>query len=132
MATFQDQNKVHASTSYKGQENGYSVPQQQYLTQDIHPLSEEEYNQSTGKRPHDNLKGSVSTETNINDLQMIYDSQIGQFISIHEHESNIVRCDSMKYIDRNFYQTIEFTTLSAKTIEEPEKQKPWNNFWNRK
>ena len=63
---------------------------------------------------------------------MIYDSQIGQFISIHEHESNIVRCDSMKYIDRNFYQTIEFTTLSAETIEKPDKQKPWNNFWNRK
>ena len=68
------------------------------------------------------IKGSVaSTVTNINDMQMIYDSQIGQFISIHEHEANIVRCDSMKFIDRNFHQTVEFTTISSKpSVDEPE------------
>ena len=35
-------------------------------------------------------------------MQMIYDSQVGQFISIHEHESNVVVHDSVKYTDHNF------------------------------
>ena len=74
MATYQDQNKVHASTSHMSKEKVYSVPQKQYLSQDIHTKSEVEYNQSVENKADDNLKGSFSTETNINDLQMIYDS----------------------------------------------------------
>ena len=105
------------------------MPQAQYLSQDIHP--EDQYASPEAIRE---VKGSVATtSTNVNEMQMIYDSQIGQFISIHDHEANIIRCDSMKFIDRNFHQSVEFTTISSKpSIEEPEEKTPWSNFWARK
>ena len=109
------------------------MPQVQVLSQDIHPG--EQYIDNNEQKVDGNNKESIlsSAPTNINDLQLIYDSQIGQFISIQEHESNIVRCDSMKFIDRNFFQTREFTTISSRpSVEEPEQKSPWNSFWIKK
>ena len=63
---------------------------------------------------------------------MIYDSQIGEFISIHEHESNVVVHDSVKYVDNNFNQELEFTTLSSSRVNPNNRGEAWSNFWERK
>ena len=73
-----------------------------------------------------------SVSATLNEMQMIYDSQIGQFISIHEHESNVVVHDSVRFVDHNFNQALEFTTISSsREFPKPQRQ-PWDSFWDRK
>ena len=75
---------------------------------------------------------TITSSVSPNDMQMIYDSQIGEFISIHEHESNVVVCDSVKYVDNNFNQALEFTTLSSSRVNPNTRGEAWSNFWERK
>ena len=62
----------------------------------------------------------------------MFDKQIGQFVSIHVHEGNVVTRDSVTFMDHNHSPALEFTTLSVSRRETQQKGEPWTNFWRRK
>ena len=127
MATFEDKkNEVPymkiGSQGSQGQHSpntyGFSVPQRDLAEQ----LDLIEQEMQSGSPKEDSPVPGRHTETSAasitpNEMQMVYDSQIGQFISIHEHESNVVVHDSVTYTDHNFNQALQFTTISSARVD---------------
>lgn len=63
----------------------------------------------------------------INDMQLIYDMQRDQFLSIHDVEENIKQDDGTTYIDTNFDKRVEFKLISSTRSAQP-----WAGFWHSK
>ena len=107
MATSEGTRKaLHLKISSQGSQGqhsptyGFSCPQRD-LAAELDAMDQEMQSGDPKESPPRKTNAS-SVSATVNEMQMIYDSQIGQFISIHEHESNVVVHDSMKFVDNNF------------------------------
>ena len=109
---------------------GFSLPQRD-LAAEL-DLIDQEAQSGEPKDSAPRKTDASSISATVNEMQMIYDSQVGQFISIHEHESNVVVHGSMKFIDHNFNQALEFTTISGRDDPVQHQRQPWDSFWDRK
>ena len=72
-----------------------------------------------------------TTETiSPNEMQLVYDVQQNQYLSIHDIESNIVAQDhDGTYIDKNFDRDAQFQMI---TTESQRSAQPWASFWHSK
>ena len=94
---------------------GFSLPQRDLADQ--LDIIDQELQQSGPKEDDGVYDRGTSVSITPSEMQIVFDKQIGQFVSIHEHEGNVVPRDSVTYMDHNHSPALEFTTLSVSRRE---------------